>query len=240
VKGYKLMFDTAQPFAYPDNLFTRNLFERDAAMYIKRALARYGSDIVIANTPPLTSMSSMLHDMPPGSTAMPLGIGQRGGAVGNDLAIPTSMVLDPFATALHRRSGRARRYAENFRAKSTKANWKSNWRLVLILCAKNDYCPYPLAPDDAMEVVAELADLGFAFGSIRNVANAIRNAHVLNGFPSPTDTADFRQIMDGIARTIGPARRSARSPFCSRTSRTRSRLLRKIRSSTMRCSKRSF
>jgi integrase len=98
---------------------------------------------------------------------------------------------------------RVARYTGQFRSPATIGTWKSRWRTILLYCAKHDYTPFPLTPEVTSALLAELADNGYAFATIREFGAAISAIHKLCDQRDPMTDRRVRNLMHGIMRVLG-------------------------------------
>jgi integrase len=70
----------------------------------------------------------------------------------------------------------------------------------------------PATPSDVAEFAADLADEGRPVSSILLALAAIRDRHLLNDMPTPTDAPEVKQRVKGIRRALGVAPKTQAAP----------------------------
>jgi integrase len=120
-----------------------------------------------------------------------------------------NLVVPEMSGALTKKDcARIERYARRFRAPRTYKVWKTWWTIVACLCEQMGRPLLPMDWETAAAIVTRMADVGYAFGTLRCVRSVMAVAHQYNGLPDPTKDHRFRRVFAGIAKVLGTG-----SPF---------------------------
>jgi len=101
--------------------------------------------------------------------------------------------------------GSARAYAEHEKAAATREAYGSDWRLFTAWCHARGVQPLPATSATVAGFLASEADAGRRVATITRRCSAIRYAHRLAGYETPTAAESVKAVMRGIRRTIGTA-----------------------------------
>jgi site-specific recombinase XerD len=97
----------------------------------------------------------------------------------------------------------ARAFALNGEAPATRRAYRSDWRLFTAWCHARGLEPLPAASDTVAAFLASEASAGAKASTISRRAAAVRCAHRLAGYETPTSAESVKAVMRGIRRTIG-------------------------------------
>jgi site-specific recombinase XerD len=99
--------------------------------------------------------------------------------------------------------------AQEFLAKSSSENttraYRRCWEEFKSWCETHGKPCLPAPPDAAALYLAEVASRGLSYASVTQRLSAISKIHRVNGFASPARSEHVRQMMTGIANTLGRA-----------------------------------
>ncbi|MCC6811840.1 MAG: tyrosine-type recombinase/integrase [Deltaproteobacteria bacterium] len=99
----------------------------------------------------------------------------------------------------------ARSYAQKAKAENTVRAYRADWRLFEAWCAARDVGSLPATPATVARYVTTLASDGKKPSTIGRKLVSISRAHQLAGHHSPTSSAELREVMKGLRRTLGTA-----------------------------------
>jgi site-specific recombinase XerD len=94
----------------------------------------------------------------------------------------------------------ANRYARASKARHTQTAYRSLWK-TFIEWRGND--ALPVHTHEVVEYITYLADNGYKVATINSALSAIRNAHELAGYSSPTLHSDVSTVFSGIRNELG-------------------------------------
>jgi integrase len=114
----------------------------------------------------------------------------------HDLIPITSGVLTTFDDVL----AAANDYASKEKAASTRKAYEADWDIFRAWCGKLRVCPLPAAPDVVRAHLAWMADNGKSPSSIGRRTSAIKYAHELAGYETPTKDKRVKVTVAGIRR----------------------------------------
>ena len=110
--------------------------------------------------------------------------------------VENSQALTPFDQALNS----ARRYANASRASSTWRAYESDIARFQQWCTSVNRPSLPADTDTVAAFLASEADAGKAVSTIRRRLAAIRLLHIANDLPSPHESLQVTEVLQGIAR----------------------------------------
>lgn len=96
-------------------------------------------------------------------------------------------------------------YIESAKSESTKQAYRHDWQDFLTWCERVGQQPMPAAPLTVAGYLADLAEDGKSASTIGRRTAAIRFAHRLAGYESPTNSPIVEAAAAGIRRHIGTA-----------------------------------
>ena len=93
-------------------------------------------------------------------------------------------------------------YFEKGLAPATLQVYSSSQRQFLSFCSRTNQSPLPTSQDTLCSFVADLADKGLKYRSIKSYLAGIQNLHITQGLPSPSTNAlpRLQLVMRGIQR----------------------------------------
>jgi len=110
----------------------------------------------------------------------------------------------------------AGQYASNSTSLNTKKAYASDWRNFTQWCSIQTppATPLPATPQTVALYLTSMAQVGYAWASIRRVLSTISQAHKLaNAESNPTQHVAVKKVLGGIRRTIGAAPKNAKDPI---------------------------
>lgn len=93
----------------------------------------------------------------------------------------------------------ANKYARASKAETTQTAYRSLWRSFITWLGVDTL---PVSVAAVINYITYLADSGYKVATINSTLAAIKSAHNLAGYPSPTDHPDISIVFDGIRRTL--------------------------------------
>lgn len=103
-------------------------------------------------------------------------------------------------------------YADAATALTTRRAYQSAWRTFTAWCAAQGVPALPATGRTVALYVADRADHGRSVASVHTALAAIRKAHDVAGYPTPTAEPVVRQVTKGVRRTLGVAARRQKAP----------------------------
>jgi site-specific recombinase XerD len=94
----------------------------------------------------------------------------------------------------------ANQYASREKAESTRAAYAADWDAFRAWCGGFGLCPLPATPDAVRAHLAALAEAGKSPSTIGRRTSAIKHAHELAGFETPTKAKAVKVTLSGIRR----------------------------------------
>jgi integrase len=107
---------------------------------------------------------------------------------------------------------RAREYADNARAASTRRAYTSDFDVFEQWCSSQGLCAMPAAPATVALYLTARAQLGRSVSNIQRHLTSIAQAHRANGLPWPRSIPALAEIMAGIRRKLGIAPKRQKDP----------------------------
>ncbi|MBL8921736.1 MAG: site-specific integrase [Myxococcaceae bacterium] len=104
----------------------------------------------------------------------------------------------------------AKAFAASAKAKNTRKAYRADWRTFTAWCGKHDAAPLPAMPETVALYLTHRATTGAKASSIARALVAISQAHQLAGHVSPRSSPMVREVMKGIRRQLGSAKRQAK------------------------------
>lgn len=131
----------------------------------------------------------------------------------------TSLTRIPVGTplALAELVDRARAYASDARASSTRRAYASGFDAFERWCKANALVPLPATPATVAVYLAALADSGRRVPTIVRAHASIASAHRAKGFPWPRSHPAIAEVMTGIRRRLGVAPQTQKAPVVDET-----------------------
>jgi integrase len=105
--------------------------------------------------------------------------------------------------------GQALEYAKASKAKNTRRAYASQWRRFELWCQERGASPLPAAPAVLALYITERAQQGARIPTIDQAVAAIVYRHVRAKLPRPSDAPEVEDILNGIRRTTGRAKKQA-------------------------------
>jgi site-specific recombinase XerD len=102
----------------------------------------------------------------------------------------------------------ARHYARAALSENSKRAYASDWADFEYWCKRTKRKPLPATPDTVALYLTKMAD-HLKTSSLRRRLTALRKAHELSKFPSPTKDEKVKMVVRGILRTKGEAQKHA-------------------------------
>jgi len=88
---------------------------------------------------------------------------------------------------------------------ATRRAYRADWEIFVNWCERMGRVPLPCTADTLAAFLVEQADSGLHTSTLEGRLAAIRKAHELKGFPSPTTDPMVKAAIRGIRRTYGSA-----------------------------------
>lgn len=102
-------------------------------------------------------------------------------------------------------------YKKFSRSEATKSAYNSDLRKFTDWARKNDCAEIPATPTTIRRYITHMADIGRSTATISRTMTAIRQAHQLLGFASPTVHPDVTEVWRGIRRSTSATQRRAKA-----------------------------
>ncbi|MDP3156596.1 MAG: site-specific integrase [Archangium sp.] len=100
-------------------------------------------------------------------------------------------------------------FATAAKAENTRKAYRTDWRTFVAWCEQHDVSALPADPEHVALYLADRAS-DAKVSTISRALVAISQAHVLANLPSPRSAGVVRQVLQGIRRKLGTAKRQAR------------------------------
>jgi len=111
----------------------------------------------------------------------------------------------------------AKKFLSRSKAENTETSYQSEWGLFLLWCEQKGASPLPAKPADTANFLSYLATFGAEpeldrllerhkarkLSSIRHALDVISAVHKNAGLSSPRGSATVKEVLDGMARTMG-------------------------------------
>jgi site-specific recombinase XerD len=118
------------------------------------------------------------------------------------LSITQSSPITDSPNLTHEQRSRIDTLLHNSKAQNTLAAYNSDWSHFASFCTLNALTCLPAHPDTILLYLSELSQT-HSFSTIKRRLTSINKAHLSADFPSPTNVQSVKELLNGIARTIG-------------------------------------
>jgi len=119
--------------------------------------------------------------------------------------LPEAAVASDLPALLQADLEAAEAFARDQHASATRRAYRSDFRVFRDWCAARLLSHFPAEPETISAFIAAEARAGIKASTIGRRLAAIRYAHVLAGYDSPTGSEIVRATLKGIRRTLGVA-----------------------------------